>query len=216
LTYVEDRNYAEELLTWASKENPGRWVDHSYYVAQASKIIATELKNKGYDVEPNIAYNCGLLHDIGRYKGITPSVIHSYDGYVFMKKLGYDSVANVCVTHSFPIKEKAIESSNGWGLVPDDIQKQLIEIIKNIEWNMYDKILTISDAMSETDGFTIIEKRLVSVAIRNGTNENVPKHWRGFFEIKEELESIIGENLYSLLPDIEKSIFTKINLENPK
>lgn len=27
------------------------------------------------------------------------------------------------------------------------------------------------DAVSETDGFTLIEKRLVSVAIRNGTNE---------------------------------------------
>ena len=61
-----------------------------------------------------------------------------------------------------------------------------------------------------------IERRLVSVAIRNGTSENVPKHWKGFFEIKEKIENIIDCSVYTLFPDIEKSIFSPISLSNPQ
>lgn len=40
---------------------------------------------QGYDVNHDLAYNAGLLHDIGRYKGFTKSVIHSYDGYMYLE-----------------------------------------------------------------------------------------------------------------------------------
>ena len=50
------------------------------------------------DVEK--AYILGLLHDIGRKFGVR-HLGHVYDGYVYMKSLGYDEVAKICLTHSF-------------------------------------------------------------------------------------------------------------------
>src|SRR5690554_3938941 len=108
--YQEDRELTERLLQWAAEQNPGRWVDHSFYVAKAAETIASALQRAGVEIDPNIAYNCGILHDIGRYKGITPSVVHSYDGYVYMMSRGYSGNAQVCVTHSFPIRADRIET----------------------------------------------------------------------------------------------------------
>lgn len=216
MKFLTDRGYAEELLKWAEVKNPGRWIDHSRYVAKAAEKISKEMKKVGFEIDPNIAYICGLLHDIGRYKGFTPSVIHSYDGYNLLMKKGYEGNANVCITHSFPIKTELIEAVNGWNLVPKDIQEDLMAKMKSIEWNIYDRLLTLCDALAETDGYTVIERRLVSVAIRSGTNEDIPKHWKGFFEIKHEIEEIIGMSVYSLFPGIENSIFNPIALTNPK
>lgn len=215
MEFLEDRKLAEELLEWARSKNPGRWVDHSLHVARAAEIVAAAMKKNGYSIDPNIAYICGILHDIGRYYGFTPSVIHSYHGYQFMMERGYSGNANVCVTHSFPIGSKHIEYCNGWGDVPEAIQVALIHIINGISWNIYDKLITLCDAVSEANGFTLIEKRLVSVAIRSGTNEFIPQHWRGFYEIKHEIEEVIGMSIYRLLPGLESSIYTTILLDNP-
>ncbi len=32
-------------------------------------------------------------------------------------------------------------------------------------------------------------------------------HWKGFYTIKNELESLIGKSIYRVLPDVEKSIY---------
>jgi putative nucleotidyltransferase with HDIG domain len=84
MKFVEDRAYSEQLLNEAASSNPGTWVQHSINVARAAEYIAAELLKKGYEIDPKIAYTSGLLHDIGRYVGFTPSVIHSLDGYLFM------------------------------------------------------------------------------------------------------------------------------------
>ena len=54
---------AELALKEASESNPGAWVDHSRYVAEACKNIASHCK----DLSSEQAYLFGLLHDIGRY-----------------------------------------------------------------------------------------------------------------------------------------------------
>ena len=52
------------------------------------------------DMDVEKAYILGLLHDIGRKFGVR-HLGHVYDGYVYMKSLGYDEVAKICLTHSF-------------------------------------------------------------------------------------------------------------------
>lgn len=75
MKYILDRTYARELLEWAYEQNPGPWFEHSINVALATEKIVVELINNGhYDLNPDIAYNAALLHDIGRYKGFTKSV----------------------------------------------------------------------------------------------------------------------------------------------
>lgn len=51
------------LLNWASDLNPGAWKQHSLNVARAARTIAEHC-----NLDSDLAYNMGLLHDIGRYE----------------------------------------------------------------------------------------------------------------------------------------------------
>ena len=54
-------NIAEDSLVWAGQQNPGKWIEHSRYVALACKNIAAQCEN----MDADRAYCFGLLHDIG-------------------------------------------------------------------------------------------------------------------------------------------------------
>ncbi|WP_318581720.1 HD domain-containing protein [Bacillus paranthracis] len=211
MKYIVDRTYAKELLEWAYEQNPGPWFEHSINVAQATENIIIELIKNGYNLDADIAYNAALLHDIGRYKGFTKSVIHSYDGYMYMNDLGYTGNAVICVTHSFPCKNEHIDIAAEWSLVPDHMRIQLVEIlIEHCNYDLYNKIITLCDALADADGFTTLERRLISVGLRHGTTSHTSLHWKGFYAIKKELEALIGKSIYTVLPDVENSIYEDI------
>lgn len=211
MKYIVDRTYAKELLEWAYEQNPGPWFEHSINVAQATENIIIELVKNGYNLDADIAYNAALLHDIGRYKGFTKSVIHSYDGYMYMNDLGYTGNAVICVTHSFPCKNEHIDIAAEWSLVPDHMRIQLVEIlIEHCNYDLYNKVITLCDALADADGFTTLERRLISVGLRHGTTSHTSLHWKGFYAIKKELEALIGKSIYTVLPDVENSIYEDI------
>ncbi|MEB9507799.1 MULTISPECIES: HD domain-containing protein [Bacillus cereus group] len=211
MKYIVDRTYAKELLEWAYEQNPGPWFEHSINVAQATENIIIELIKNGYNLDADIAYNAALLHDIGRYKGFTKSVIHSYDGYMYMNDLGYTGNAVICVTHSFPCKNEHIDIAAEWSLVPDHMRIQLVEIlIEHCNYDLYNKVITLCDALADADGFTTLERRLISVGLRHGTTSHTSLHWKGFYAIKKELEALIGKSIYTVLPDVENSIYEDI------
>ena len=211
MKYILDRTYAKELLKWAYEQNPGPWFEHSLHVAHATENIIIELIKKGYKLDADIAYNAALLHDIGRYKGFTKSVIHSYDGYMYMNDLGYTGNAVICVTHSFPCKNEHIDIAAEWSLVPDHMRSRLVEILnEHCNYDLYNKVITLCDALADADGFTTLERRLISVGLRHGTTSHTSLHWKGFYAIKKELEALIGKSIYTVLPDVEKSIYEDI------
>ncbi|MFB7119503.1 HD domain-containing protein [Bacillus thuringiensis] len=211
MKYIVDRTYAKELLEWAYEQNPGPWFEHSINVAQATENIIIELIKNGYNLDADIAYNAALLHDIGRYKGFTKSVIHSYDGYMYMNDLGYTGNAVICVTHSFPCKNEHINIAAEWSLVPDHMRIQLFEILnEHCNYDLYNKVITLCDALADADGFTTLERRLISVGLRHGTTSHTSLHWKGFYAIKKELEALIGKSIYTVLPDVENSIYEDI------
>ncbi|NKX11945.1 HD domain-containing protein [Bacillus cereus] len=211
MKYILDRTYAKELLEWAYEQNPGPWFEHSLHVAHATENIIIELIKKGYKLDADIAYNAALLHDIGRYKGFTKSVIHSYDGYMYMNDLGYTGNAIICVTHSFPCKNEHIDIAAEWSLVPDHMKSRLVAILnEHSNYDLYNKVITLCDALADVDGFTTLERRLISVGLRHGTTSHTSLHWKGFYAIKKELEALIGKSIYTVLPDVEKSIYEDI------
>ncbi len=83
---------AQSALEWAAKSNPGKWVDHSRYVALACRKIAAKCE----DLSPDLAYCYGLLHDIGRYPGVS-SEKHLIDGYRFCMEQGWPKAAQICI-----------------------------------------------------------------------------------------------------------------------
>jgi hypothetical protein len=205
MNYLKEMEEANDLILWAEKLNPGSWVDHSRNVGMASYNIAIELQKEGQEIDPDIAYICGLLHDIGRYKGITPSITHSIDGYDFLMSKGFDGTANVCITHSIPIND--IVTIQGWNLLDEAVKERFILISRELEWTTYDNIVTLCDALANSVGFCTIEQRLISVALRHGVNEHILKNWKQYFKLKNDIEEIIGKSIYHLLPGIEKSIY---------
>ncbi len=84
----------EMTLTEAAQSNPGAWVDHSRYVAKACKNIASHCK----DLSSEQAYLFGLLHDIGRYAGVS-SERHLIDGYRYCMERGEKLHRYVYLTH---------------------------------------------------------------------------------------------------------------------
>ena len=148
------KEVAMQELEIAGQMNPGPWTKHSYHVAMAAKLIVEKCEG----LDSNKAFVCGLLHDIGRRTGIA-AVRHIIDGYDYAISKGWDEVAKVCLTHSFPVKD--IEADIG----KKDITKSQYEFINNylngLEYDDYDKLIILCDALADANGFCILEKRFI-------------------------------------------------------
>lgn len=80
----------------------------------------------------------GLLHDIGRRYGII-GLKYTIDGYRFLKQQGYDEIARVCLTHSFPIKY--LKAFNGNNDCTNYEVEFLESYLKELQYDDYDKLI---------------------------------------------------------------------------
>ena len=130
---------AENFIQQAKSRNPGPWVDHSYYVAQAARAIAEHHPR----LDPEAAFILGYLHDIGRQVGVT-DMRHALDGYNFLSEKGFDNAARICLTHSFPLK--GIHSVAGkWDCSAHELEF-VDEYITHLEFDDYDRLIQLCDA----------------------------------------------------------------------
>ena len=187
-------NQAINELNIAGKLNPGVWQQHSLSVAENAKQIA---KKCGMDSDR--AYVFGLMHDIGRRNGIK-GILHIFDGYEYMMSIGQPEIARICLTHSFPIKD--ISSFSGKYDCNDAQKEFLNEFLISTEFDDYDKLIQLCDAISLPNGACIMEKRFVDVVMRHGVNSFYTDKWKAYYDIKNRFDTLCGCNLYSLLPAI--------------
>ena len=185
---------AEEIILWGYSNNPGPWLDHSKTVARAAKTIAIKCGLDG-----GRAYILGLLHDIGRYEGIT-GLRHVYSGYKLMNEKGYVHNAKICLTHSFPTKD--LDAA----IIKNDCTKEQLSIIEHginkYEYDDYDKLIQLCDSISLAEGICLLEIRLVDVVRRYEVyNQSILKKWNAFFEIKKYFDNRCGENIYEYFYD---------------
>ncbi|MHB1155055.1 MAG: phosphohydrolase [Eubacteriales bacterium] len=183
---------AEALLDEAEKMNPGTWVMHNKVAGKCAMIIAENCN----DIDPATAYVLGLLHDIGRRNGIT-DMRHIIDGYNFMMENNFDDSALICLTHSFPYKN--VKAYNGENDCNEEETRFIQNFISNIEYNDYDRLIQLCDAISFPNGVTYIEKRLVDVVIRKGFNELTIPKWKSFLDLKTYFDEKAKTNIYSIL-----------------
>ena len=183
---------AESLLEEAAGMNPGPWIDHTRTAGFCAKAIAERCG----DMDPDAAYVLGLLHDIGRREGIM-DMRHIYAGYLFMSSLGYDDSARICLTHSFPYKN--IGAYNGQNDCSEEETAFIRQYIDGLEYNDYDRLIQLCDAISFSYGPTYVEKRLVDVVIRRGFNDLTIPKWKAFLELKQYFDEKTGTDLYHLL-----------------
>lgn len=183
---------AEIFLAEAEKLNPSPWVAHNKVAGECAKAIA----EKCDDLNSDIAYVLGLLHDIGRRFGVT-DMRHIVDGYNFMNEQGFEDSARISLTHSFPFKN--IGAYNGENDCTAEESALIQGFIDDIEYNDYDRLIQLCDAISFPKGSTYIEKRLVDVVIRRGFNEFTIPKWQEFLKLKDYFDSKTRCDIYRLL-----------------
>ena len=195
------RDFAETLLEKCVAKNPGPWREHSYAVAQAAEKIARAVNENAAStgsttplLNPNFAYTCGLLHDIGRQMGYT-YMAHVYDGYHFLKNLGYDQLAKICLTHSFNLH--IIDDYIGKIDITDAQYEELKNLLAATEYDDYDRLIQLLDSTCGADGTKNMEDRMNDVKQRYGYYPE--GKWNKNFELKDYFEKLMGRDLYEVI-----------------
>lgn len=193
---IPTRKKAIEYLDWAEKQNPGLWVKHCQHVAKAAETIASHCIN----MDGERAFVLGLLHDIGRYRGVT-SIKHIYDGYKLMLKDGFPTVAQICLTHSFPVQDFNFYAG-GENDCSDEETQELISALKKAEYSDYDRLIQLCDSIATIDGVCLMEKRLMDVAMRYGVKSYSQQYWQQMFNIRDDFSRRLGKSIYSLFSEV--------------
>lgn len=175
------REEAMELIRDGVSCNPGPWGKHCFTAAHCAERIARACP----DLDGEKAYILGLLHDIGRKFGVR-HLGHVSDGYTYMKSLGYDEAAKVCLTHSF--NNQRIEEYIGKFDVSDEEMAMIRKELSQTEYDEYDRLIQLCDCLAGAEGVLDIEDRMNDVKKRYGTypqakwDTNIK--WKRYFEEK--------------------------------
>lgn len=193
-----NRQTAEAELVMAERLNPGKWGNHSRFVAKAAELIGTAC-----NMDKDRAYIFGLLHDIGRRIGFCGQK-HIYAGYTYAMEKGWPDIARISLTHSYFFNDPYIGVSeyDGSSEEFDFIKKYISEVV----FDDYDRLIQLSDALGSTEGFCTIEKRVVDVALRYGELPGMIEKWRKMIEVKNDFEKRAGCHIYDLLPGIKENL----------
>lgn len=183
---MPDRDEAEKLLKEAESCNPGPWGDHSRTAAHCAEKIALY---SGMD--PDKAYILGLLHDIGRKFGKW-HLRHVSGGYKYMMSLGYDEAAKICLTHSFH-RNTTDDYVGNFDTSPDDLDL-IRSKLSETEFDDYDRLIRLCDAISGPEGVMDIIDRMNDVKTRYGYYD--PDKWNDNLALKAYFEEKMGRDLY--------------------
>ncbi|MBD9152743.1 MAG: HD domain-containing protein [Lachnospiraceae bacterium] len=184
---VPTREEAIALVRDGLACNPGPWGRHCLTAAHCAEKIASACG----DMDSEKAYILGLLHDIGRKFG-TRHLGHVSDGYTYMKSLGYDEVAKICLTHSF--NNHTVDEYIGKFDVSQEeltlIKTKLVETV----YDEYDLLIQLCDSLAGADGVLDIEERMNDVKRRYGSYPQ--DKWDSNIELMHYFEKRMNQNIY--------------------
>ena len=118
----------------------------------------------------------------------------------YMMGLGEPELARICLTHSFPGKD--VNSFFGKYDCSEEQMTFLKTYLEKTEFDDYDILIQLCDAISLPNGACIMEKRFVDVALRHGLNDFTLDKWRAFMGTKAHFDHLCGCNIYELLPNV--------------
>ena len=181
------REEAMDLLRDGLACNPESWGKHCLTAAHCAEKIAAACG----DMDPEKAYILGLLHDIGRKFGVR-HLGHVSDGYTYMKSLGYDEAAKVCLTHSF--HNHTVDDYIG----KFDVSEQELALIQTeldkTVYDEYDRLIQLCDALAGAEGVLDIEERMSDVRKRYGSYP--PEKWAANIRLMRHFEEKMHRNVY--------------------
>lgn len=168
---------------------------HSQYVAEAAKLIGQYYPALSIDTLEIF----GLLHDVGKYLSEKANKTHhGISGYRLMKKDGFDSVARICITHSYPMKSFNGGSEELLFHNQDDI-KFVKDFLNNTEYDKYDEIIQLADNIALHTGFVTVEDRIEDMKKRYCFLEELDVRKNIVLALKEKIEKEIGKSVYDIV-----------------
>lgn len=184
------RTEAEKILQEAEGCNPGPWGNHSRIAASCAEKIALLCD----DMDSEKAYVVGLLHDIGRKFGVK-HLGHVYDGYHYMRDLGYGDVARICLTHSFSITDLSCYIGNRD--IPTEQQEEINTLLHSTTYDDYDLLIQLCDALAGAEGVLDMEERMADVKRRYGSYPQ--EKWERNLYLRKYFEEKTGRDLYEIV-----------------
>ena len=172
---------------------------HSVMVGNAAKIIAQHTKT----LDPEHAFVCGLMHDVGKFFLSKEQMYkHPIVGYDLLKET-QPEVANVCVSHPFPIerlKEYIVYYCRQDLETADKIEHFLL----GIEYTDYIKLIQLCDKISIAKKYVLLSTRLEAkfqwYKERNLIDEKLlNQQYNAYLSIKQYFDNLVGADIYQLL-----------------
>ena len=154
--------------------NTSSWLSHSLYEARLCEILANKL-----NLDVDIAFNYGLLHDYGRK--YSHNFSHVIKGFEELSDMGIRE-CRACLTHSFindgrfsnneipDVEYEYVDNKEQFSSEYDDLSK----LLKNINYTDYDRILNISDLMASDRGILSPIDRIYDILSRRGDLDKAP------------------------------------------
>lgn len=165
---------------------------HCLMVACCAEVIASSLKG----VDSHLAYIMGLLHDYGKIVSDN-NHFHGLTGYKYFMKKGWTQIARTCLTHSFIDKDFNFSDYSSYNV--DDLYETK-EILKNMEYDIYDKIIQMSDMIVCNVGFKRLKDRMLFLRNKYGLPSLIIKNkYRDVLRLKKYFDTLCGCDIYKLL-----------------
>ena len=119
---------------------------------------------------------------------------HVSDGYSYMLSLGYDEVAQICLTHSF--KNHTTADYIGNFDTTEEELKMIEDALAVVKMDDYDLLIQLCDAIAGAEGVMDIEDRMNDVKRRYGHYSQVK--WDANMALKKQFEDRMGKDIYTV------------------
>lgn len=139
-----------------------------------------------------------MLHDYGKIQNEKETGLsHFIVGYKKMKELGFDFIAKICLTHSFPVKDFSFCDYSSYR------KEDLIEaknILSIIDYDDYDKLIQLCDIFFEGMTKVTYQERIECIKRRyNLTDMQVKVLKTGAEKNKAYFDKLCSCDIYKIL-----------------
>lgn len=175
--------------------------DHSVMVARAARTVAEQMTKNGVTtVDSELAYQAGLVHDIGKADPAWTGLNHIVLGYKALLELGWEDLAQIAMTHTYYGYDK-VDRQEFWEEFDDPAELKLTQdYMTTVKLTDLDLLLQLVDNMAHAVGIMSISDRFCDILIRHGIR-NAGEHLKELYRLKLYFDEKCGMNIYLLFKD---------------